>query len=84
MTTSEWSALRVGDHVLVHDVAGADSGAVLGASVAVVDASVDPHMVGIRVNGAEVGSAVDFPSRLRLHADPFRAKASCMWCSGTG
>lgn len=84
MTISEWSALRVGDHVLVHDVAGGDSPAVREASVAVVDASVDPHMVGIRVEGHEIGSPVDFPSRLRLHADPFRANASCLWCSGSG
>lgn len=83
MMLAYWNALRAGDQVLVHDAS------TLGAPlhpgrIAVVDAKQLPHRIGVRAVDVDVsGSAISWPSRLRVHLSPLDPFDPCLWCAIT-
>lgn len=81
MIPAYWNALRVGDAVLVHDVAALDT-RLRPAHVAMVDARHRHHDVGVRIDGLDkTGWRIRWPSRLRVHLAPVGPADPCRWCA---
>jgi hypothetical protein len=75
MVRLEWNALRVGDHVLVHD--GDDAGmSLVPGLVALTDTAAGSNDIGIRITPTRVVR----PSRLAVHNDPRDLTESCWRC----
>jgi hypothetical protein len=79
MMRLEWNALRVGDHVLVHDPRDADARLLPGVVVEVdtIDGSND---LGIRIKADREAAAVVRPKRLVVHVDPRDPSERCWRC----
>lgn len=88
MLKFQWNALRVGDHVDVHDPDDAAMRLVPGV-VTMVQSRVGANDIGIML-GATIGSAgvpgspahVARPARLAVHLDAIDAARGCWRCAG--
>lgn len=81
MIIAYWNALRVGDALYVHDDIGADE-PTRAARVAIVDASVPRHQIGVRFDDDD-GDSVAWPNRLRVHFAERDLTDQCRWCIAT-
>ena len=82
MLTFEWDALRIGDRVAVHDIAGHQS-SLLAGTVAMVERKRPGRRangVGIRVDSGE-GPRIIWPSHFAAHLGPPVAAADCWRCA---
>lgn len=79
MMRLEWNALRIGDHVLVHDPRDPDARLLPGVVVEVdeVDGS---HDLGIRIKADREAAVVVRPKRLVVHVDPRDPNERCWRC----
>ena len=80
MLRLDWNALRVGDHVLVHDAAHPALRLVAGV-VTVVEPSSGSNHVDIRLTAAGTGNRVIRPARLSVHNDPIEFDQQCWRCA---
>ena len=78
MLTFEWTALRSGDHVWVHDDA---SSSLLDGVVVLVLLGNRDGGVAVRVAPAEVGSIVVRPRRHTVHRSPIDPDEPCWRCA---
>jgi hypothetical protein len=79
MLVFQWNALRVGDHVLVHDD-GATAFGLHGGVVAIVQTYPhEPNDVAIRL-GDDAG-VVLHPRRHAVHVDSAEARRDCWRCA---
>jgi hypothetical protein len=81
MVRLEWNALRIGDHVLVHDAT--DPGMqLLPGIVALVDTKRGrgSNDLGVRVVSRDASSTVLRPARLTVHMDPRNLAEPCWRC----
>jgi hypothetical protein len=79
MIRLEWNALRVGDHVLVHDPRDAEARLLPGVVVD-VDPLEGSHDLGIRVKAEREAAVVIRPKRLVVHQDPRDPSERCWRC----
>ena len=79
MVRLEWNALRMGDHVLVHDASVAEM-PLRPAVVALVDTKRGSNDVGVRISADAGSSHVVRPTRLSVHADPRNLAEQCWRC----
>jgi hypothetical protein len=79
MMRLEWNALRVGDHVLVHDPRDAE-GRLLPGVVVDVETLDGSHDLGIRVKAEREAAVVIRPKRLVVHQDPRDPSERCWRC----
>ncbi len=79
MVRLEWNALRVGDHVLVHDPDDRDMRLVPGV-VALVDTMRGTNDIGVRIASNDGSSHVVRPARLAVHSDPRNMAEPCWRC----
>ena len=75
----EWNALRVGDHVLVHDEANASKPLVPGR-VAEVQPGQRANVVAIRIKVPGGQARIVQPRRLMVHLDSGEAIERCWRC----
>ena len=83
----QWNALRVGDHVDVHDPGDADLRLVTGV-VTIVQSRRGANDIGIRLGGvpgiaraAPTGGHVVRPARRAVHLDATDAARGCWRCA---
>jgi len=78
-----WNALRVGDTVLVHDTARADTDLAHGTvtTIDVHHAKGSVNGVGVRLDSHEQGGLILWPSHLAVHADPPEQDEPCWRCA---
>jgi hypothetical protein len=79
MIRLQWNALRVGQHVLVHDETEAGMPLVPGR-VATVQAASGSNVVAIRIPSTRGPSKVVHPPRLAVHLDELDPEAHCWRC----
>jgi hypothetical protein len=79
MVRLEWNALRVGDHVLVHDPSDAEMQLLPGV-VTMVQTVSGSNDIGIRVASGDGGFRVLRPTRLTVHPDPRDLTEECWRC----
>jgi hypothetical protein len=79
MLRFEWNALRVGDHVEMHDSGATELGLVPGV-VVVVNSVKGSNNVGIHVTASSRGEAVLWPTRLAVHLLPHDPAELCWRC----
>lgn len=79
MIRSEWNALRVGDHVLVHDEADPAMPMVAGRVVTVRAAS-GSNDVAIRIRSGRGRSRIAHPRRLAVHREELDPDGHCWRC----
>ncbi len=79
MIRVEWNALRVGQHVLVHDETDASWALVQGCVTMVQDAP-GSNDVAIRIPSARGPSRVVHPRRLVVHPEQLDPEARCWRC----
>ena len=79
MLRFEWNALRLGDHVLVHDPRTAQMTLIDGVVVG-VDMHEGANGVGIRVGADRGETAVLWPSAIAVHRDPRDRSEQCWRC----
>jgi hypothetical protein len=79
MLKFDWSALRMGDRVLVHDSESPQLSLLPGV-VAVIDARKGAKRVGVRFSGADDRRAIRWPSYPTMHRDPRGAGDKCWRC----
>jgi hypothetical protein len=79
MVRLEWNALRMGDHVLVHDPNDAEMRLVAGV-VALVDTARGSNDIGVRISSNGGPSSVARPARLTVHSDPRNLAEACWRC----
>jgi hypothetical protein len=81
MLRLQWNALRVGDHVLVHDVDNARLALTAGV-VTLVQPASGSNEVEIRLSGRRPASSrVVSPQRLAVHMDPPALDEGCWRCA---
>jgi hypothetical protein len=80
MIRIEWNALRVGDHVLVHDDADRNMPLVPG-QVTMLTSRPGANDVTIRISPADRAGSVVHPRRLAVHRAPFDHADDCWRCS---
>lgn len=80
MIRIEWNALRVGDHVLVHDDADRDMPLVPG-QVTMLKTVPTANDVTIRISPVGSAPKVVHPRRLAVHLDPLDPAEDCWRCS---
>ena len=79
MIRRHWNALRVGDHVLVHD--GADSRLPLAPGrVVEVEHAPGANEIAIRIAPARGRSRIVHPRRLTVHAEELDPDRHCWRC----
>ena len=76
----QWNALRVGDHVLVHDPLDAHMALESGV-VALVQTAHDVNDLGVRVHGADGAAHIIRPARLTVHLAPLSPALVCWRCA---
>ena len=79
MLMLQWTALKVGDNVLVHDDADI-SLRLLSGIVVMVETAHGSNDVGVRVAGGDSQRSVVRPSRLSVHLDPRDVSEGCWRC----
>lgn len=79
MIRAQWNALKVGDHVVVHDVDG-DPMALVPGRVARIDAAAGSNDVVIRLTPERGPARHVTPSRLAVHLDAGDAAERCWRC----
>jgi len=79
MLKMEWNALRVGNHVLLHDPAHPAS-ALVPATVVIVQPAQGTNEIGVRVPPAGDHWTVVWPRRLAAHLDPRDPAEPCWQC----
>ncbi len=79
MIRLQWNALRVGDHVLVHDEDDAEM-ALLPGRVTMIQTAPGSNDVAIRVSPARGPSKIVHPRRLAVHLDEFDPDSHCWRC----
>jgi hypothetical protein len=80
MIRIEWNALRVGDHVLVHDDADHDMPLNPG-QVTMLKTAPGSNDVTIRISPTGGATTVVNPPRLAVHRDGFDRAEDCWRCS---
>ena len=80
MIRIEWNALRVGDHVLVHDDSDRDLALVPG-QVTMLKTAPRSNDVTIRLSPDGGAARVVHPRRLAVHLDPIDRVEDCWRCS---
>ena len=78
MLRREWNALRVGDHVLVHDADDSALTLVPGV-VSLVQTASGSNVVAILLAGSD-GHRLVKPRRLAVHTDPVGLDEQCWRC----
>jgi hypothetical protein len=79
VTRREWNALRVGDHVLVHDDSDEEQPIVPGR-VITVEPAPGTNDVGIRISPARGRSKVAHPRRFAVHPEELDPDRHCWRC----
>ncbi len=79
MIRAQWNALKVGDHVLVHDADG-DPMALVDGRVTRIDSAAGSNTVEIRLAPANGPSRIVTPSRLAVHHDAGDEAERCWRC----
>ncbi len=79
MIRLQWNALRVGDHVLVHDESDTDMSLVPGR-VTAIETAPGSNEVTIRITPKSGPAKVVQPSRLLVHLDEFDPDGRCWRC----
>jgi hypothetical protein len=82
MIRLQWNALRVGQHVLVHDDTEAGQPLVPGR-VTEVETAPGANEIGIRIPSTRGPSKVVHPSRLAVHLDELEPEARCWRCEAS-
>jgi hypothetical protein len=80
MIRIEWNALRVGDHVLVHDDADLEMPLVRG-EVTMLKTVPGANDVTIRMSPVGGATTVVHPRRLAVHLDPIDRAEDCWRCT---
>jgi hypothetical protein len=78
MIRLQWNALRVGDHVLVHDEDDTEMALVPGR-VTMIQTAQGSNDVAIRLSGRGASKIVH-PRRLAVHLDEFDPDSHCWRC----
>ena len=78
MLRQQWNALRVGDHVLVHDVDNPELVLVPGV-VSLVQNASGSNVVAIMLAASD-GHRLVKPRRLAVHTDPVGLDEQCWRC----
>jgi hypothetical protein len=81
MLVFQWNALRVGDHVLVHDDRASAPGLSDGVVAIVQTYPHEPNDVAIRLSGD--ADVVLHPRRHAVHVDGVDARRDCWRCAAT-
>ena len=80
MIRLQWNALRVGDHVLVHDETDREM-ALAPGQVTMVQTMAGSNDVTIRLDPTDGASTVQCPRRLAVHLDTLDPAEGCWRCS---
>ena len=80
MIRLQWNALRVGDHVLVHDETSSDM-TLMAGQVTMIQTLVGSNDITVRVDPTDGASDVRCPRRLAVHLDTLDPHENCWRCS---